>query len=104
MGSKLGSIKHGASAVFRNLNLSNSSSITVRVASGGPGCTLEFHSGSKEGKQIAELEVPNTGGYDRFVFRHASIAPIPERGDVVIVFNNPGKGGLMDLDWIRFDP
>jgi cytochrome c len=25
------------------------------------------------------------------------------RGDVYVVFVNPGKGGLMNLDWVQFD-
>jgi cytochrome c len=28
----------------------------------------------------------------------------PAGGDVFVVFVNPGKGGLMNLDWIQFDP
>ena len=39
-----------------------------------------------------------------FVELKSSITSIKKRSDVVIRFLNPGKGGLMDLDWVRFDP
>jgi cytochrome c len=35
--------------------------------------------------------------------KSAPITPVDSRADVIAVFKNPGKGGLMNLDWVQFD-
>jgi cytochrome c len=104
LGNKLGAIDHGAIARFSNIALEQVSGLTVRVASGGAGCRMEVREGSEQGPMLAAFDVKPTGGYNEFVELKSSITSIKKRSDVVIRFLNPGKGGLMDLDWVRFDP
>jgi len=104
LGNKLGAIDHGAIARFSNIALEQVSGLTVRVASGGAGCRMEVREGSVQGPMLAAFDVKPTGGYNEFVELKSSITSIKKRSDVVIRFLNPGKGGLMDLDWVRFDP
>ena len=101
--SGLGSINHGSTASFYNLNLSDTTKIWVQVSSGGPGGTLEVRKGSVSGAILAAFKVRNTGGWGEKIQLSAAVEPIEERTDIVLVFRNPGKGGLMNIDWIRFE-
>jgi cytochrome c len=103
MGNKLGAISHGATARFVNIPMDQVSAVVVRVASGGPGCLMELREGSRAGKLLGSFQVEPTGGYGRFVELKASMIDFDKRTDIVLVFKNQGKAGLMDLDWIRFD-
>jgi cytochrome c len=59
-----------------------------------------------DGPLLAEVEVTPTGSWATWVEKSAPVqlASVPERSDVFAVFVNPGKSGLMNLDWIQFDP
>ncbi len=103
LGSSVGAIDHGHYVRFASLNLGDSDRATVRVASGGVGGTIEVRAGSVTGELLASFEVTPTGGWDKWVELSASLKP-SARGDVFVVFANPGKGGLMNLDWIQFHP
>ena len=101
-GNNVGSINHGHSLRFASLNLSDSASATVRVSSGNVGGVVEVRAGSATGELLASFEVKPTGGWDKWVELNAPLKPTA-RGDIFVVFINPGKGGLMNLDWIRFN-
>ncbi len=102
-GKSIGSINHGHSARFASLNLADSASATVRVASGGVGGKIELRAGSPAGELLASFEVKPTGGWDKWVELGSPLKPHAQRGGVFVVFVNPGKGGLMNLDWIQFN-
>ena len=104
LGNFLGAIDHGHYARFDGLNLSNSGSVTLRVASAGQGGKIELRTGSLEGPVVAEVLVHPTGGWEKFVEKTIPLAPVETRGDLYVVFVNPGKGGLMNLDWVQFNP
>ena len=103
LGNKLGAIEHDSHAIFKNIPLARIFGVTVRVASGGPGCQMALRQGSKEGPVLATFQVKPTGGYNEFVELTSEWTASDQRSDVFITFENPGKGGLMDLDWIRFN-
>jgi cytochrome c len=103
-GNNVGSIDHGHSLRFTSVNLTECTNATVRVASGGIGGTLEVRAGSPTGDLLASFEVQPTGGWGTWVELSSPLRPTSSRGDVAIVFRNPGKGGLMNLDWIQFAP
>jgi cytochrome c len=105
-GKAIGSVNDGHSLVFKNIPLHDVGGLTCRVASGGAGGKIELHAGSKDGPKLAEIEVNPTGGWDSWVeFKSPVTAPAAGeiRTDVVAVFRNPNKTGLMNLDWIQFD-
>lgn len=102
LGKNIGAIDHGHSVRFATLNLSNSASATVRASSGNFGGTIEVRSGSVAGELLASFDVKPTGGWDKWVELTAPLKTAG-RGDVFVVFTNPGKGGLMNLDWIQFN-
>jgi cytochrome c len=99
----VGSIDHSHQVDFGKLQLSTSGSLTARVSSGGQGGTIEFRDGSPSGPLVASVEVKPTGAWGNWVELNAPLrikAPV----DLVAVFVNPGKGGLMNLDWVQFNP
>ena len=79
------------------------SAVKVLASSGGSGGKIELRVGAPDGPLMGTVDVPVTGGWDKFVERQAPLTPpSKERGDVYAVFVNPGKGGLMNVDWIEF--
>lgn len=107
LGSFLGAIADGHSARFKQLNLRDSGTVTCRVASAGVGGRIQLHAGSVNGPLLAELAVHPTGGWDQWIEISAPLhdgTPGKEREDVYVVFVNPGQSGLMNLDWIQFNP
>jgi cytochrome c len=104
LGHFLGAIDDGHYARFAGLNLEDSGSVTFRVASAGRGGRIELRSGSTGGDLLAQVEVRPTGGWEKWIELTAPLKPRPGRADVFVVFVNPGQGGLMNLDWLRFNP
>jgi cytochrome c len=103
LGNFVGDIHHEAILRFSKVNLTDSVRATCRVASAGAGGKIEIHAGSVSGELLGEVEVKPTGAWDKWVELSTPLKPAG-RGDVFVVFVNPGQGGLMNLDWIRFDP
>jgi cytochrome c len=102
----LGSINHGHSVRFAGIDLSKVGGIKVRAASGNVGGSIEFRAGAKDGPVLGRVDVPNTGGWDKWIEPQTTLAPNASAGktDVYLVFVNPGKGGFMNLDWVEFQP
>lgn len=105
MGNVIGSIDHHHHVRFIGVNLAEVGSLTARTASGNVGGTIEFRVGSPTGDLIGSVEVPNTGGWDKWIEPKTELAATTPktRTDVYAVFINPGKGGLMNLDWVQFN-
>lgn len=100
----VGSINHGSHLLFRSINLARVSGITCRTASAGQGGKIEFRAGKPDGKLLATLEVKVTGGWETWQENNAAFELLDEATDVYAVFVNPGKSGLMNVDWVRFEP
>jgi cytochrome c len=49
------------------------------------------------------VEAKPTGGWEQWMELSAPLASSPDWTDVYVVFVNPGKSGLMNLDWVQFD-
>jgi cytochrome c len=105
LGSAVGAIDHGHSVKLAGINLADVGSITARASSGNVGGKIEFHAGSPTGDLLGTVEVPNTGGWDKWIEPKTDLPPAAPRTrtDIHAVFINPGKGGLMNLDWVQFN-
>ena len=104
LGNKLGAIEHGSYARFSSIPLHDVGKITVRVASGGAGGQIIVREGSSDGPVVTSFEVTPTGGYDQFVEKTSPPLDRNGRRDLFFCFVNPGKGGLMDVDWVECHP
>ena len=105
LGSAVGAVDHGHSVKLAGINLADVGSITARASSGNVGGKIEFHAGSPTGDLLGTVDVPNTGGWDKWIEPQCALPPFAPRTrtDVFAVFINPGKGGLMNLDWVQFN-
>ncbi|MHA3773941.1 PQQ-dependent sugar dehydrogenase [Verrucomicrobiota bacterium sgz303538] len=106
LGQMVGAINHGHFVKFTGINLADVGAITARASSGNVGGTIEFHAGSPTGELLGSVEVPNTGGWDKWIEPQTqlSVGARRARTDVYAVFVNPGKGGLLNVDWVQFEP
>jgi cytochrome c len=100
----LGAINDKHFVKFGGVNLADSTGVTARFSSGGVGGTIEFRTGSPTGDLLGQIAVSPTGGWDKWQESKTPIKPPQGRVDLFVVFTNPGKGGLMNLDWVQFDP
>ena len=105
LGSMIGAIDHGHSVKFAAINLTDVGSITARASSGNVGGKIEFRAGSPAGDLLGTVDVPNTGGWDKWIEPQFTLPQSASRtrADIYAVFINPGKGGLMNLDWVQFN-
>ena len=103
-GQFMGAIDHNDYLVFNGLNLSGLKKLTCRFASDGQGCKMRILAGGLDGTLLAEFEIAKTGGWEKWTELSADVTNAPEgRKDVYIQFVNPGKSGLMNLDWVKFE-
>ena len=103
-GKGIGDTADGQIIRYESLNLADSKAVTVRFSSGGVGGKVELRSGSATGDLLAAIEVPNTGAWDAWKEATVPLVKSPARGDIFLVFVNPGKSGLMNVDWVQFNP
>jgi len=103
----IGDTSHGQWIELKGIRLDQTSSFTTRTASGGAGGTIEIHADKPDGPLVASIPIPTTSGWESW---QEITTPLPKtnpphgRHDLFLVFSNPGKGGLMNLDWIQFNP
>ncbi|MET7412633.1 PQQ-dependent sugar dehydrogenase [Streptomyces rubiginosohelvolus] len=103
-GATVGYTDDGDWVSFTPYVLSNATSITARVASGGAGGTLEVRAGSPTGTLLSSLPVAPTGGWENFVDVTADVNNAPAGStELFFVFTGPtGQGSLFDLDAFTF--
>ncbi|MGW7224798.1 PQQ-dependent sugar dehydrogenase [Streptomyces cyaneofuscatus] len=103
-GATVGYTDDGDWISFEPYVLSNATSVTARVASGGAGGTLELRAGSATGTLLSTLTVDPTGGWENFVDVTADVNNAPAGPiELFFVFKGPtGQGSLFDLDAFTF--
>lgn len=106
MGDKVGAINHDAFLRFTDLDLTTRTKAKLHVASNGAGGVIELRHGALDGPILGTLEVPEkmTGDWGKYITREIPLNPPQTRGDLYLRFVNPGKGGLMNLDWVELLP
>jgi len=85
---------------FQPYAVSNATTFTARVSSGGVGGTLEVRAGSATGTLMSSVAVAPTGGWDTFVNVSGNLANKPAGTTTLfLVFKGvTGSGNLFDLD------
>lgn len=94
----------GSWAEFQNINFgSGVSSVSVRMASGGSGGTLEFHLDSVNGALAGTATLLVTGGWQTWT---TVTAPVTGASGVrnlfVVLRSGGGTGGIANLNWFQF--
>jgi PKD repeat protein len=102
-GLNLSYIDHGSYVCWNQMNFQGIGSIGYRVASGGPGGTIEVRQDSPSGAQIGSATVAPTGGYQNWTTVTGTIADPGGTHKVCFVFtNSPGDELLFNLNWLDF--
>ncbi|MDG4825396.1 family 20 glycosylhydrolase [Asanoa sp. WMMD1127] len=94
-GNRVGYIDNGDWIGFSGVSVTGRTGFTARVASGGPGGTIQVRAGSATGPLLGSVSVPNTGGYGSYV--DVSTVLSAGSGPLHLAFTGSG-GGLFDID------
>lgn len=103
----VGHFKDGTHILWRDLNLTGISRLTVRAGCFDPkGGTLELRRGSPSGPLLARVAVPPTGARDgdEFLALPATLTKTDGLADVCVVARCADKSTMLGLNWIEFHP
>jgi cytochrome c len=104
-GKFLGAIDHGSYFVIKDVRLDRVGSLNFRVCSAGAGGEILVHQGAIDGPVIGKIRVDVNGDWDGWYERSTKLEPTQDRADLYFETINPtNRGGLMNVDWVRFDP
>jgi hypothetical protein len=101
-GRTVGDVDNGDWISFKPYVLSNATSITARIASGGAGGTLEVRAGSPTGTLLGAATVPVTGGWENFQDVSADLSRAPRGTTTLYLVFKGGAGALFDVDDFTF--
>jgi glucosylceramidase len=100
-GYDLGYVSPDAYAAYKNVDFGSSvTGVSVRVASGGNGGTLEFHLDSPTGTLVSTVTLPVTGGWQNWQTVTGAVSGASGLHDLYAVFR--GSGGIANLNWFQF--
>jgi Carbohydrate binding module (family 6) len=97
---------HNAWAAYDAIDLQGMKAVNVRVASGNQGGTISVRTGGSTGPVIGSLSFGNTGGWDTWVTRTATLQPTSGTQTLYLTFTNAATGGgqMLWLDWFELVP
>lgn len=103
-GYDLGYSGDGSWAEYRNIDFASGvSSVSVRVASGGSGGTLEFHLDALNGPLAGTATLPVTGGWQTWTTVTTPISGATAIRNLFVVLRSGGlSGGVVNLNWFQF--
>ncbi len=103
----VGYFKDGTHILWRDLNLTGVSRLTVRAGSfATTGGALELRRGSPSGALLARVDVPPIGAGDgnEFVSLPATLTNATGLTDVCVVARCADRNTVLGLNWIEFHP
>jgi glucosylceramidase len=103
-GFDLGYSANGSWAEYQNIDFASGvSSVSIRVASGGSGGTLEFHLDSINGPLAGTATLQATGGWQTWTTITEPISGATGiRNLFVVIRSGGGAGGVANLNWFQF--
>jgi glucose/arabinose dehydrogenase/PKD repeat protein len=101
-GKTVGDIHNGDWISFSPYSLSNVTSFSARVSSGGVGGTLQVRAGSATGTVLGSATVPVTGGWETFATVTGTITGPPAGTTTLYLTFAGGAGALYDVDSFTF--
>ncbi|MEU1321049.1 carbohydrate-binding protein [Streptomyces tibetensis] len=102
-GKSVGEIENGDWIAFEPYKLSNATSFSARVSSGGAGGTLQVRAGSPTGTVLGSATVPVTGSWTNFTTVNGSLSGAPTGTTTLYLTFAGGSGFLFDVDAFTFD-
>lgn len=105
---RVGHIDHGDWIAYEPVNLTGIEGVRFRYSSAAAGGTVELRAGAPDGELLATQELPNTGGWNNYVWTEpvSITAPVTSPGGTftlyAVVTNPAAEGSLLDLDVVEF--
>jgi cytochrome c len=96
----LRAIRNGAWASYPQVNLAGINNVTCRASSATQGGKIEFRQGSITGKTLGTVEIPATGGWEKFVEVSAPVKDPGSAFDLYLTFSGPDE--MLNLSWFEF--
>ncbi len=84
--------------MYKNVDLTNVSSVDARVANGGSSTSIELHADSATGPLLGAVSANVTGGWQTWTTNSASIAGATGVHDLYVVFK-----GSANLNWVQLN-
>lgn len=100
-GQHIGFIHNNDYAVYNGVKLTGVTGVDVRVASNTAGGSIEVRVGSTTGPLIGTVSVANTGGWQTWTTRSATINQGSGTQNIYLVFKG-GSGYLFNVNWFQF--
>ncbi|MGW1003735.1 PQQ-dependent sugar dehydrogenase [Streptomyces sp. NPDC002520] len=101
-GKSVGDVDNGDWISFKPYVLSNATSLSARIASGGAGGALEVRAGSPTGTLLGAATVPVTGGWESFQDVSTDLSNAPRGTTTLYLVFKGGAGALFDIDDFTF--
>ncbi|HZB34246.1 MAG TPA: DUF1349 domain-containing protein, partial [Streptosporangiaceae bacterium] len=102
-GLNIGFIEDGDYVSYEPVNLEETRGIVFRVASGGAGGTIQLRLDAPDGQLVAETApIAPTGGWQNWTDVALALPNPPEGTHELFVVFRGGAGGLMNLNFMRF--
>ena len=98
----VGFIGNGSWIAFRPYLLSNATSFSARIASGGVGGRIEVRADGPTGTLLGTATVPVTGGWDQYRDVASSLVSAPAATTTLYLVFAGGAGFLFNVDDFRF--
>jgi type 1 glutamine amidotransferase len=104
-GSTVGFTDNGDWISFTPYELDKATQFSARVASAGPGGTIEIRAGSATGTLLGTATVAPTGDWEKYTDVTANLSNAPAGStQLFLVFKGPtGQGNLFDVDTFTFN-
>jgi endoglucanase len=95
-------IYNGSWVEYNQVDLNGATSFSARMASAGPGGTIEIFLDSTNGTMVGSVPVSPTGGWQTWTTVTANLGGASGYHNVYLVFTGSGSEGLMNLEWFGF--
>ncbi|GLR16510.1 ThuA domain-containing protein [Portibacter lacus] len=95
-------INDGSYLMYTPMNFENIEFLTVRWAALNIDSKIEVHIDAPDGPIIAERNLPVTGGWQDYDFYTMDLKDPGGTHDVYLVFRNPGKNSLGNINFMEF--
>ena len=103
-GTSIGSIDDGAWVQYKPQDFTGKNHLAIHVSSPGSGAVIHVHIDSLDGRKIATLTVPHTGGWQHWTTVSAGISGITGKHKVFFKFTGPKGGPICNVEWFQLQP
>ena len=103
-GVNIGWIDDGAWVQYKPQDFTGKSHLAIRVSSPSGGAVIHVHIDSLDGRKIATVTVPRTGGWQHWTTVSAAISGITGKHKVFFKFAGHKGGPMCNVEWFQLQP